>query len=96
MLEPATTSLYPRLGEILGSLRDKDAEKVIMCGSGPTVCAVFSDRAAARIFAQQSFDFCSRIFVVHTVSRGGILLERHLRREKVGGKKAFTYTTGKL
>lgn len=97
MLESTTTSLYPQLAKIICSLRDKkEAKKVIMCGSGPTVCAVFSDREAAEEFYDSNFDFIARKFVVHSVSRGGVLLERHLRREKVGRKQAFTYKTGKL
>lgn len=96
MLEPTTVSLYPRVGEIVQSLKDKGAGKVIMCGSGPTVCAVFSEREAAENLYNRCSDFNGRAFVVHSVSRGGFLLERHLRGEKVGTKKAFTYTTGKL
>lgn len=96
MLEHTTVSLYPQVGEVVQSLKDIGAGKVIMCGSGPTVCAVFSDQEAAENLYNKCSDFSGRAFVVHSVSRGGFLLERHLRGEKVGTKKAFTYTTGKL
>ncbi len=45
-LQPVTSRLVPQVADVVGRLRATGAEGVLMSGSGATVFAVFSDRAA--------------------------------------------------
>lgn len=96
MLQATTSVLYPEVGEIIYALQERGVEKVLMCGSGPTVCAVAADRRAAEKLREKCTDFNGRIYITHTVSQGSVLMERDKRGEKVGRKKTYTYTIGKL
>jgi 4-diphosphocytidyl-2-C-methyl-D-erythritol kinase len=95
-LQQTTTVLYPQVEGIISALLERETVKVFMCGSGPTVCAVFTDKSAAENFRDKCFDFNGQAYLAHTVSRGSFMLESEKRGEKVGRKKAYTYTIGKL
>jgi 4-diphosphocytidyl-2-C-methyl-D-erythritol kinase len=47
-LEPAARALCPPVGEALDAARAVGADRVLLCGSGPTVLGLFGDVAAAR------------------------------------------------
>lgn len=47
VLESSTFALYPRVREVKEELAQSGAEKVLMCGSGPTVFAVVGDQEQA-------------------------------------------------
>lgn len=96
MLQSTTSVLYPEVGEIINALQEKGVKKVLMCGSGPTVCAVSADKRAAEKLKKECTGFNGRIYITHTVSQGSILLKRDKRGEEVGRKKTFAYTLGKL
>ena len=96
MLQQITTGLYPEVGNIIHMLQKKALTKVFMCGSGPTVCAVVSDRCAAEELRRKCFAFSGKVYITHTVPRASILLDGYKRGEKVGGKEAYANKTGKL
>lgn len=96
MLQQTTAVLYPQVAALISGLEKMGTEAVLMCGSGPTVCAVFHDRKSAESLRNKCSNFKGKIYLCHTVSRGSFLLERNKRGEKVGRKKAYTDTAGKL
>ena len=48
VLETVTIELHPRIAKIKARLIELGAEGALMSGSGPTVFALFTDRAKAR------------------------------------------------
>jgi len=96
MLQNTTTVLYPEVQKIIDRLVDRGVKKALMCGSGPTVCAIVSDQEAAKKLKAECSGFSGKIYIGHTVLNGNFLLELRKRGEKVGRKKAYTYTIGKL
>ncbi len=48
VLETVTIELHPRIAKIKARLMELGAEGALMSGSGPTVFALFTDRAKAR------------------------------------------------
>ena len=91
-----TAVLYPEVADMISRLQAKGVPKVLMCGSGPTVCAVVENRGRAERLKKECSDFNGEIYVVHTVPRAQVFLKRQIRGEKVGRKKAYTNNTGKL
>jgi len=52
-LEPAATSLWPRIGAALELLRGAGAAKALLTGSGPTVFGLFPELVAAQAAAER-------------------------------------------
>lgn len=75
-LQRTTTSLYPEVADIIHGLEEIGIPKVFMCGSGPTVCAVVSDKKEARQLKGKCSGFNGNIYIAHTVPRAGVFLER--------------------
>jgi 4-diphosphocytidyl-2-C-methyl-D-erythritol kinase len=59
-LEPASLSLCPRIAAALAAARSTGADDVLVCGSGPTVAAVFWGEGAAERAADGEADVAGR------------------------------------
>jgi 4-diphosphocytidyl-2-C-methyl-D-erythritol kinase len=55
-LEPAARALCPEIDAALATARRVGAERVLVCGSGPTVIGLFADLQGARGAAARLFD----------------------------------------
>jgi len=78
MLEEVTVSLHPQVKEVIDALKQAGCEKVLMCGSGPTVCGIVSSRERAfeirRRLVSQNLPW--KIYIAHTVDHGSIIISR--------------------
>lgn len=59
-LAPASLSLCPRIADALAAARSAGADDVLVCGSGPTVAAVFWGEGAAERAADGEADLAGR------------------------------------
>ncbi len=66
-LEGVVCQLYPQIETIKNKLLNAGAERVIMCGSGPTVFGLAVDQAQAEHIAAQLKGIYSQVIVSHTL-----------------------------
>lgn len=95
-LEQVTGAIFPEVKYLTDELRSGGAEKVIMCGSGPMVCAFVNSRAAGEKLKARFSGYPGETYLAHSVTRGIVLLARLKRGERFGRKKTFTDTARKL
>lgn len=95
-LEQVTGAIFPEVKDLIDELQSEGAKKVIMCGSGPTVCAFVNSREAGERLKARYSGYPGETYLAHFVTRGSILLSRLKRGETFGRKKVFTDTAGKL
>ncbi|HBT20694.1 MAG TPA: 4-(cytidine 5'-diphospho)-2-C-methyl-D-erythritol kinase [Peptococcaceae bacterium] len=78
MLEGVTASLYPQVKDIMEVLSGEGCRKVLMCGSGPTVCGVVSSREEVFRIRQRllKFNYPWKIYIARTVNYGSIIINR--------------------
>jgi len=78
MLEEVTVSLHPQVKDVIYALKQAGCEKVLMCGSGPTVCGVVPSREMAlkihRRFLSHNLPW--EIYTARTVDHGSIIISR--------------------
>lgn len=70
VLETVTVSAHPVLGEIKRRLLRAGAEACLMSGSGPTVFALFADRAAAAAAAELRAEFPGAVYLTQLADTG--------------------------
>lgn len=66
-LEPVVLKICPKVAEVKESLLRWGAEKVVLCGSGPTVAAVAPDESAATVLARRAREAGYETWLTHTL-----------------------------
>jgi len=76
VLERVTVSLYPEVQEIIDYLQKLGSEKVFMCGSGPTVCAVVENEQKAKNIRSKFSGYPGEVYTAYTLDRGSVVIRR--------------------